>query len=815
MLKIIPPRCRLCIIFLFACTLVVSAQEQYNPNRDAALTIYGRSNDSAKVARFNIGLIGRTDSVHGVQANFLMSNASEEMKGMQMSGISNLARGMSGLQVAAFTNISTSALRGVQLAGINNIAMGVRRGIQLSAFSNICASYMRGLQIGSYSYADSLNGTQIGLINICRTHPRGVQVGLINVSRDTIAHKIGLVNVNPNTRIDVLLYGGTSTKVNFALRFRNRSTYNIIGAGTHFMGLDEKFSGALFYRIGQYFQLDRRWSIGGDVGFYHVETFQHHTTQKPQRLYSLQARLNVDCQLSPSLSAFATVGYGDTHYYYHQHRYRSRMLGELGLAVRFDRRFSVRSFGMSTDDVANDEAKDNHSFRLGSRPFRAAVETAGINLLVHSFDRWVMNEEFAQVNLHTIHHNVKNGFVWDNDQFSTNLFAHPYHGNLYYNSARSNGLSFYLSLPYALCGSFMWETCGEIEPPAINDLIATTVGGICIGEITHRISKLILNDSSRGMRRFLREAAAAIVNPMGALNRIIDGKAWHVDTHASQSNNQLKVPVDFSLSLGTRYLADDGALFRGEGTPYVNLFLEYGDPFCSDCNRPYDFFYAEAIFGMSRNQPLINALHLMGRIWGAPALTGTNFQAEVGIYQHFNYYDSKPVKDGTQLTPYRISEAASVGPGIIYCMPSVGSLSRLEQRIFLTGILLGGTKSDYYNVIDRDYNMGSGFSVKTKTHMEFRHFGRFILHADYFRIYTWKGYEQRDLTTVDPLYLNAQGDKGHASLLVVNPMWEFDFRGSLSAVISASYFLRNTHYAYYPDVEARTFDIRFGLTCHF
>ena len=815
MQTIMSSRYCLFVICMFACLVSAKGQEQSPRHHNAALTLYGRSGDSARVARFSIGLMGRTDSVHGVQANFLMSSTSEEMKGVQMSGISSLAKNMNGLQMSTFTNISTSALQGVQLAGVNNIAMGVRRGIQLSAFSNVCSSYMRGLQMGSYNYADSLNGTQMGLINICRTHPKGVQIGLINVSHDTLAHKVGLVNVNPNTRIDVLLYGGTSTKGNVALRFRNRSTYSIIGAGTHFMGLDEKFSGALFYRLGQFFQLNKRWSVGGDVGFYHVETFQHNTIQNPQRLYSLQARLNVDYQVSPSVSAFASVGYGDTHYYYHQHRYRSRMLGELGLAIRYDRRPLVRTYGERKDNTADEETNAHQPFRLPSRPFRAAIETAGINLLVHSFDRWVMNEEFAQVNMHTIHRNLKNGFVWDNDQFSTNLFAHPYHGNLYFNSARSNGLSFYLSAPYALCGSLMWETCGEIEPPAINDLIATTVGGICIGEITHRISGLILNDGSRGMRRFLREAAAAIVNPIGALNRIVDGRAWRVNTHSPQNDDPHRPPVDFSLSVGTRYLADDGALFRGESNPYINFFMEYGDPFSTDRNSPYDFFYAEATFGMSSNQPLINALHLMGRIWGAPVLTGTNLEAEVGIYQHFNYYDSKPVKDGTQLTPYRISEAASVGPGIIYRMPSVGSLTKLEQRIFVTGILLGGTKSDYYNVIDRDYNMGSGYSVKTKTHMEFRHLGRFILHADYFRIYTWKGYEQRDLTTVDPLYLNAQGDKGHATLMVINPMWEFDFRGRLSAVLSASYFLRRTHYSYYPDVEARTFDIRAGLTFHF
>ena len=57
---------------------------------------------------------------------------------------------------------------------------------------------------------------------------------------------------------------------------------------------------------------------------------------------------------------------------------------------------------------------------------------------------------------------------------------------------------------------------------------------------------------------------------------------------------------------------------------------------------------------------------------------------------------------------------------MILRFPETGVLKRLEQRVFFSGILLGGTKSDYYNVIDRDYNMGSGFSIKTMTFMDFR-----------------------------------------------------------------------------------------------
>lgn len=34
----------------------------------------------------------------------------------------------------------------------------------------------------------------------------------------------------------------------------------------------------------------------------------------------------------------------------------------------------------------------------------------------------------------------------------------------------------------------MWEIAAEVEPPAINDLMATTLGGIALGEVTHRMS---------------------------------------------------------------------------------------------------------------------------------------------------------------------------------------------------------------------------------------------------------------------------------------------------------------------------------------
>ena len=763
-----------------------------------ALDVGRRSADSLRTTYAAVGLLSHTDSLRGVQ----------------LGAMSNIAGNMRGVQIGGLSNIATSPFSGLQLGGISNIAMGMEHGMQLSGVLNVSSGHMRGYQMGIYNYADSLSGSQLGFINVARTHPKGWQVGIVNYTRDTVAHKIGLVNINPLTQIDLMVYGGTSSKLNTALRFRNRSTYSIIGIGTHYMGLDKKFSGALQYRIGQYFRLtpDGRWSLSGDLGFAHIETFEQHSKRSPERLFSIGARLNVDYSITDRVGVFATLGYGDTRYYHHARHYRNRPIVEMGLTMAMNRSGNPISWeggGKTASRLLPDSVA---TMRGGA--WSGALQVFAINAIVHGFDRFILAEDFAKTTMRTWRHNLTDGFVWDNDQFSTNLFAHPYHGNLYFNAARSSGLSFWQSAPYALGGSLMWELFGEVEPPAVNDLVATTVGGICIGETMHRMSDLVLRNDACGFERFWREVLCTVIDPMKGLRRIVSGRAWRLDRSRPSAGLQPSA-VDFSMSVGSRYLADDGALFRGEHNPYVNFYLEYGEPLMrGEHNRPYDFFDAEVTFGLSANQPIISNLSVLGRLWSTPMLRGHRINAEVGFYQHFNYYDSRPVKDGSSLTPYRISEAAAVGAGLMMQMPEVGALTKLEQRLFLSGILLGGSKSDYYNVIDRDYNMGSGFSMKSKTHMELRHFGRFILKADYFRLFTWKGYEQKDLATVNPLYLNAQGDRGSASLLVLTPLAEIDLTPRLSLTSAASYFVRDTHYKYYPDIKARTFEIRAGLVWH-
>ena len=157
----------------------------------------------SQAQKFPVGIVSVQDTVKSVQVGVISSVAADGGHGVQLSGVSNT---------------SAHLFNGLQLSSISNITAGMDKGVQLSGILNASSAMQRGLQLGTINYADSLNGAQIGVFNIARKRPKGWQVGLINVSYDSIGHKVGLVNINPMTDIDIMLYGGSSTKANLAVR---------------------------------------------------------------------------------------------------------------------------------------------------------------------------------------------------------------------------------------------------------------------------------------------------------------------------------------------------------------------------------------------------------------------------------------------------------------------------------------------------------------------------------------------------------------------------------------------------------------------
>ncbi|WP_321518962.1 DUF3943 domain-containing protein [uncultured Bacteroides sp.] len=457
----------------------------------------------------------------------------------------------------------------------------------------------------------------------------------------------------------------------------------------------------------------------------------------------------------------------------------------------------------------------NDSSRMIKRPWRSAFQTAGLNVGVWAFDRFAMNQDYAKISLHSIGNNISNGFVWDNDKFSTNLFAHPYHGNLYFNTARSNGLTFWGAVPYSFAGSLMWEMCAEVEPPAINDFLATSIGGVALGEVTHRLSSLVLDDSKRGSSRFFREFLGTLICPSRGINRLITGDAWKVRHQYYKYHDYDKLPVKFSAAIGDRYLADDNNLFKGSNSPYVEFNVIYGDPLKETTNQPFDYFSFNSTFNLIGNQPLIGSVNLTAKLLGKHLEPVPGHKLLVGLFQHFDYYDSESVIKGSKKIPFKISEAAAFGLGMIYQFPSKNKRVTIRQSSYLNLVLLGGSLTDYYNVIDRNYNMGSGYSIKSNTFVDFAKYGNFELNLQHYRIFTWKGYEEKDFENTNPLYLNAQGDKGNVQLTVINPRMEINLDPTFKVGVGLYYYLRNTHYIYHLDISSQTFETRLSFRYSF
>ena len=445
--------------------------------------------------------------------------------------------------------------------------------------------------------------------------------------------------------------------------------------------------------------------------------------------------------------------------------------------------------------------------RLG----QSAAGVLGVNTAIWSFNRFVMKEDFAFINKYTIRENFKQGFVWDNDNLDTNMFFHPYHGNLYFNAARSNGYSFWQSGLFALGGSGLWELFMENEYPSANDIVATPIGGMALGETFYRISDLILDDRSMGRERAGREVAAFLVSPMRGLMRIVNGDAWR---HRPTSGRQFGIPdLCLSLSVGARVLElEKEILDRGVGMA-LEVDMEYGDRFNAEHERPYDFFAMKVGLNVQKSQPFLGQVNLVGRLWNRAWVEKPDMVLNAGLYQHFDFYDSNVISDVSSVVPYRIAIPASVGGGMQFQCQKVRNWD-FSASMYGNGILMGAVLSDHYRLADRNYNIANGFGTKSGVMADWQK-GTFVasLSHEYYRFFTWKGYDMNtDWTTVNPKTLDAQGDESQSSVHVCELRLDYRLAKRMYITGSLMHFHRDTNYRYYSDVRSSSTSARLMLT---
>ena len=351
----------------------------------------------------------------------------------------------------------------------------------------------------------------------------------------------------------------------------------------------------------------------------------------------------------------------------------------------------------------------------------------------------------------------------------------------------------------------------ESEYPSTNDIVATPIGGMALGETFYRTSDLILDDRAVGSERVGREIAAFIVSPMRGLTRIINGDAWR---HRSTSGRQFGIPdVCIAISVGARALEFKDEIFdRGLGIA-SEIALEYGDRFNTEREKPYDFFTMNVGLNLQKSQPMLGQVNLVGRLWNRELIAKSDMVLNGGIYQHFDFYDSNVISDVSPVVPYKIAIPASVGGGLQFQCQKLGNWD-LAASVYGNGILMGAVLSDHYRLVDRDYNIASGFGAKSLLTALYKKskFSVSLSH-EFYRFFTWHGYDQHiDWATVDPMTLDAQGDESQSSVHVSELRLDYRLMKRMFITGSFMHFNRDTNYRYYPDVRSSSTSTRLMLT---
>jgi hypothetical protein len=328
-----------------------------------------------------------------------------------------------------------------------------------------------------------------------------------------------------------------------------------------------------------------------------------------------------------------------------------------------------------------------------------AADIFGFDFLLNRFDNAFVDDTDYDVGPSSWRRNLRGSWVYDNDPFAINQFAHPYQGSMYHGFARSAGQDYWHSLAYTMAGSAFWELFGETTPPSINDQFTTGFAGSFLGEALFRMASLTL-ESSDGRPGFWREVGAAIISPSTGFNRWAYGDRFDgvfrshdpaVHTAASLGANlNATVKSNVNLNRTGEGEAIPQEFQRGEAT--LDFNLAYGLPgkpgYTYD--RPFDYF-ALQFTGATANA--LENLIVRGMLAGRPYEVGDHYRGIWGLYANYDYI-------APQL--FRVSATSM----------SLGTTGQwwLTRNVALQGTTLAGVGYGSAGVIrahgERDYHNG-------------------------------------------------------------------------------------------------------------
>jgi hypothetical protein len=366
----------------------------------------------------------------------------------------------------------------------------------------------------------------------------------------------------------------------------------------------------------------------------------------------------------------------------------------------------IKSKDSTMYDMFGDLLNDDPLYYQKKPLWVPAVEVIGVNFIVSLLNTYIFNADFSRVGFKSWGRTIKSGWpwgpswFWDRDRFALNFFSHPFGGAFFYNAARVTGYDYWASMGFTLYGSYMWKIFGETGVPEREDLINTTFSGAMAGEVTYRLSSILLDDRTMGFERFLRELGAGIVNPVRFANRLINGDLSRVTSEEIYQ----KEPINVEFSAGIRFLNAGRDFGKGSKNTLLNLQLDYGYPFENRTRKPFDFFTGRSELNFGTGRKITGSLTGEGILYGKNEKSG-NFEMLFGLFQHYDYFDNLYFELGT----------IAFGGGIMSRYPFYKD-SYLYTNIYLAIVPFGGNSTQLGPDTSqfRDYNFVGGAETKVE-----------------------------------------------------------------------------------------------------
>jgi len=459
---------------------------------------------------------------------------------------------------------------------------------------------------------------------------------------------------------------------------------------------------------------------------------------------------------------------------------------ENGLSIKIND--SLLSNSALSDDYISWDSEKHFGIAVG--------ELALVELVPWVLSRYLVEWEdpadnWAVVGSNAWWDNLNEGWEYDVDNFTTNFFAHPYHGNLYFNVGRTNGYNFWESTAWAFTGSALWEFFGEKERPAINDWVNTGINGINLGEMTYRLSTLITDNTASGSERLWSEIFGTLVNPVRGFNRIISG-----EVSRTFPNPEWRKPSDFlfSLNAGVRRLDKNGSELVKEGVEegIFGFDLNYGNPF--KAKEPFSNFRVSMV--VASGLPHLNKLESSGYLAGLVLKDSEKIKHRLNCNLEYGYYNIYK-QDELDSSKYDgiLFGATSIYPHLLSSF-DIWDNSKILTQLGINGVIMGATPNDYfYDELGRNYDFGPG--VGTRLVAVLRSGIWDYVKVAYYAVWIWTMSEPAE-------------SRHHIHNLAID--FQFPLNSYFAIGIGANIYWRNSYYDYYEDINKKHPAVRFFFT---